>query len=600
MTSRRPRRLGPWRRRSSDSRLTPRGLLWRVVALVVVGIVAFTGFQAVQVVVGLDRADGESRRLQDALTVGDIEGARSALAELTEQTDRARSAVDQPTWSIVTTLPVIGDDADAVRTLARALDQVAVEALPPLVGVAEQISADTFSPQDGRVDVAAVGQVAPVVATTRAVLEEQVATTDAIDTDRLVARLRGPVEATQRRLRAAASTARSADVAVELMPGMLGLDGTRRYLLLIQNNAESRATGGIPGSFALIEARRGRVSMTQQGSIQDLPPRLEPVVRLTEQERSVYPSTLGSDLRDVTLVPDFPRSAQIADRLVADGLGVDLDGVLSVDPVALANILVALGPVELEDGTVLTAENAVAELLNGVYLRYPDEPEQQDAVFEDAARRIFDAFVAGQGEPATAVRALVESVRENRILVWSTREDEQEALEGVGLTGALPSAGGPPHVGVYVSDATASKLQFYLQTESFLTSATCRDETQNLELRTRLTSQVPRPGTQLPPSVAGFGPADERGTQTVNVRIYAPLGGSIDGLTVDGDDRIVVEGQDRDRQVAIVPVTLTPGSSTDLVLRLRTEAGERRDPVLSTTPGVFTSGRDVVVRSACR
>lgn len=573
--------------------------MWRLVALAVVALVAFTGFQTVRVLLALDQADVESRRLQDALAVGDIDGARSALTAFTDQADRARSAVDQPVWSLATLVPFLGDDADAMRVLARALDDVAQDGLPPVVDVAEQISADTFSPQDGRVDLAAIGRIGPVVAATSAILDEQVRATEAIETDRLIGRLQRPVTAAQRRLATAAETARSADVAAQLLPGMLGLDGTRRYLLLIQNNAESRATGGIPGSFAILQASGGRVTMAEQGSILDLPERLEPAVQLTQQERSVYPESLGTDLRDITLVPHFPRTAEIADALVSDGLGLDLDGVLSVDPIALANLLVALGPVELDDGTTLSAENAVLELLNGVYLRYPDDFAQQDAVFEDAARRIFDAFVAGPGEPATAVRALVDSVRENRVMVWSAREDEQEALETVGITGSLPSDGAP-HVGVYVSDATASKLQFYLQTESFLTSATCRDETQQLELRTRLSSQVPRPGTQLPQSVAGFGPVERRGTQTVNVRVYAPLGGSIDTLTIDGEERLVVGGQDRDRQVAVVPVTLAPGEITDLVLRLRAEPGETDDPVLSTTPGVFTSGRDVTVRSACR
>ena len=65
------------------------------------------------------------------------------------------------------------------------------------------------------------------------------------------------------------------------MPSMLGANGTRRYLLLVQNNAEIRPTGGIAGSFAILKADKGKLSMGKQGSIQDLLPFADPVLPMT-------------------------------------------------------------------------------------------------------------------------------------------------------------------------------------------------------------------------------------------------------------------------------------------------------------------------------
>lgn len=42
---------------------------------------------------------------------------------------------------------------------------------------------------------------------------------------------------------------------------MLGADGERSYLLLIQDNAEIRATGGIPGAFAELRTDGGRLEL---------------------------------------------------------------------------------------------------------------------------------------------------------------------------------------------------------------------------------------------------------------------------------------------------------------------------------------------------
>ena len=70
---------------------------------------------------------------------------------------------------------------------------------------------------------------------------------------------------------------------------------------------------------------------------------------------------------------------------------------IAVDPVTLGYMLNGIGPVDVGDGVTLNSQNAVTEMLNGVYLKYPIDALKQDAIFENAARRIFDATVAGTG-----------------------------------------------------------------------------------------------------------------------------------------------------------------------------------------------------------
>src|SRR4029079_14256047 len=42
-------------------------------------------------------------------------------------------------------------------------------------------------------------------------------------------------------------------------PAIFGAEGERTYLLVTQNNAESRATGGFIGSYAVISAHHGEL-----------------------------------------------------------------------------------------------------------------------------------------------------------------------------------------------------------------------------------------------------------------------------------------------------------------------------------------------------
>ena len=50
---------------------------------------------------------------------------------------------------------------------------------------------------------------------------------------------------------------------------MLGSDGPRHYLLVVQNNAEIRSTGGLPGSFMILNAEDGKLSLGTQRAVDD-------------------------------------------------------------------------------------------------------------------------------------------------------------------------------------------------------------------------------------------------------------------------------------------------------------------------------------------
>lgn len=576
----------------------------RLIALVAVTIIALLVvlfiWQLARAVVALDRAGSTAPVLAAQVAAGDVDGARSSLDVLSANTERARTNTDGPLWSVAARLPVVGDDVGAVRTIAREVDRVATEALPEIVDIADQIRLDAFTPTDGQVDLEAIETAAPVVKRTRGVLDDVNDEIQAVETDDVVGRLQVPLRDLQRTLDSATVAARAADAAGDLLPTMLGGDGARRYLLLIQNNAEVRTLGGIPGSVAILKADDGKVTMGRQGSAVDVRQVRRPVVELTKGERGVFPRTLGTDIRNSTFSPEFPRAAQIASRLAGDAFDVRLDGVVSVDPVTLAYLLGGIGSVELSDGTELTADNAIGELLNGVYTRYGDDVVAQDDVFADAARRIFDRFVAGDGDVQAILTGLVRAATDNRIMVWSDDEQEQERISTTGVSGEPPGASTAPAVGVWLNDALGGKMQYYLESSSRLRARQCLgDDRQRLELRTTLTSRAPKDATSLPLSITGINDVVEKGAQRLNVRIASPPGGEIERLVVDGERQLVVGGTLDERQVAVVPVTLEPGATITLAATMTSGTGQGDRPVLTTTPGIAPVANDVRVSSAC-
>ncbi|KAA1379838.1 DUF4012 domain-containing protein [Aeromicrobium fastidiosum] len=586
------RRIRRWYRRQGTRRVVVMG----VAAVLALGLLVFT-YQALRTTSDLRRAAQQSTLLQEQVITGDA-AARRTLDELRASTASAESRTDGVLWSIGSLLPVVGDNVEAVRTVSAALDLVAREALPPVVEVSARVDLDAFSPRDGTVDLANVEAIAPAVAAADAALTKARADLAGIDPTDLLAPLRRPVGTIKDQVVRAQEAAASSDVAARLMPTMLGGSGTRRYLLVIQNNAEVRATGGIVGSYAVITAKNGRLTMGEQGSNLDLKQFDDPVLPMTKDETSVFTDQLVRDLRDVNVTPDFPRSGEIARTMAKDGLGVDVDGVLSVDPVAMSYLLAGTGPVTLESGATLDQGTAVEQLLNRVYLTSTDLLAQDD-FYESAARSIFDVVTSGDGQTRTVIGGLVRAADENRLMLWSRHPGEQAAIARTGVSGAFPRGDDrTPHVGVYFGDTTASKMEYYFDFTTLATSRRClADGRQLITVTADVVSNAPR---SLPRGVSSIDADVPLSQMRLLAWLYAPSGGRFTDIRLDGKPQVVTTASLDGRAETSVPFTLDPGQRRRLTATMVSGPGQEGDPVLSTTPGVQTIRNDVAVPSACR
>ncbi|MGA8986787.1 DUF4012 domain-containing protein, partial [Aeromicrobium sp.] len=501
-------------------------------------VVVVFAIQAAQASSALRLAAGQAEVLKNEIVIGDNVRAKSTLAALQSSAARAHNKTDGLLWELGSRVPFAGRNVSAIRTVAEVVDDIAVNAMPPIVGLSEQINLKAFSPRKGKVDLEAIVRIRPAVikaATTLTTANDQVKD---IDSGSLFLPIRGPIAVFQTKLKAAQSAAVNSRSAARLMPSMLGAKETRRYLLLVQNNAEIRPTGGIAGSFAVLKSVGGKLSMGQQGSIQDLLPFPDPVLPMGAEESSVFTSSLVSDLRDINLTPHFPRTGEIAQAMAKKGLGVEIDGVVSVDPIAMSYLLNGTGPVQLKDGTMLNQGNAVSVLLNRVYTKYQDNNKQDD-LFESAARRIFNVVKSGTGDPRSVIGALVNAADENRLTLWSSHEAEQAEIARTGVSGIVGGDDGDtPHVGVYLSDSASTKMEYYLDYRTGVRSGRClAGDIQELSTTTELTSNAPSKG--LPQSVTGSGDYTPPGTMKIVMRLYSPYDGGFTEVRVNGKKQTV-------------------------------------------------------------
>lgn len=583
--------------RSSAARLLGWGLA--VLVLLMVVLAAFTGYQAVKVRSNLEQVASDVSTLSDQLTSGDQPGARRTLSSAQQHAAAARRSSSGPGWWLGRRLPRIGADVSAVQTVADVADNLAAGVLPDVVDVGGVLRPEHLRPVHGRVNLAPIQAAAPKVVRANARLQVQDARVQALDTGRLLSQVAGPVATMQARLGDASSLTDRLSRAVRLLPPMLGADSRRTYLLMFQNNAEARSTGGIPGSFATVTADHGKVAIGRQADAGLIGRFDKPPLPLTDEELALFGPGLGSYAQDVNFTPDFPRSAQLIRAMWQARTGVRLDGVLSADPVALSYLLRGTGPVPIAGGRTLSAGDAVQTLLSSVYAEIPD-PQRQNLFFESVAHSVFDAVASGRGRPATVLSNLVTAVDQRRVLLWSAHQKEQALLSPTALAGALatkPTTS--PVVGVYLNDGGASKLDYYLDYDVDVASRQCQSDRQVLEVTLHLHSKVPTGAAGLPDYVANNAPGLPRGVIRLSLFTYAPVDGGFGRSTLDGRPNNLSTHTHDGRYVVAQTVDVAPGTRHTLTWRMVTGKGQTERAQLRVTPGAHTDGVGRVGATAC-
>lgn len=572
------------------------------IAIGIIGVlcVGYTAYQLNQVRNSLYDASAAFESMTSALSDGDTATARDHLFAAQSATMSARRNSSGPLWWIGNHAPFISDDVGAIQAVADVADNVAQEVAPALVEASTSLSAAGLQPKSGQIDLDGIRTATPNLIVADAGLTEAVSRVSALAPESLLSQLAQPIGEFEDRLRQARVMSQTAVRAARLLPPMLGADEKRTYLVMFQNNAELRATGGIPGAIAIVNADDGRLSLGRQGEAGTLGSYRRPVLPLTSDERELFTVRLGIYPADVTFTPDFPRAAQLAHEMWRLRTGNTLDGVISADPVALSYILGGTGQVDVAPRQTLTTDNAVALLLNQIYLDQPDEAKQ-NAYFARAARAVFDAVVDGQGDPRDVLDAIVQGADEHRILVWSHHRSEQALLTPTDLAGGLPTeASTTPQVGVYLNDGTGAKMDYYLDYEITVDSHSCSASgAQTLRLNVEMKSTAPPDAASLPVSVIGPGFGAKPGSIRTNVLIYAPTAGRITDSFIDGQALPSVSFTHDGRPVAAQTIDLAPGQSRQLTFTLISGAHQTAMPDVRVTPGVHGDGIAEVSASAC-
>jgi hypothetical protein len=491
---------------------------------------------------GLDRANAGIAAAKD----GDIDVATAHLDASVEAFAHADGAFNAWYARPARLVPVLSQQADALGRMATVAHELADVARDTI----EQVDYRSVAVVDGRIDLDRIATLeAPLTDVTTALGRAQIAGGE-ISTDWVVPPVRRRYTQLRERV---AQTHTEADVAldaVRVAPAMLGRDGPRHYFVAFTTPAESRGLGGFMGNFAVLSADDGRLELTRSDRSDaiearrgDPPRRLDAPPDYVARHGWLNPQNV---VRDITISPDFPSVAEaLAGTYPQVPGGHRVDGVIVVDPYALAAMLKITGPVTVDGlDEPLTAANAADVLLRRQYLRFEEAYDERVDFLDGAARRTFDALLELRTvEPARWASILGPLVEQRRLLVTSTHADEAVLLSRLGLDAPFPRPDDADFFALSVLNAGNNKIDIFLH-RSIDYRAEWDPVTGQVRARATIELRNDAPADGMPAYVIGNRPSARQpdGTNWLWLDLYSPH--ALVAATVDGRKLPMAPGEE--------------------------------------------------------
>lgn len=514
-----------------------------VAAIVVVVLVAFgvSGFMLLNSAKTVKSQAKETVEivggLKDKVTSGDFSTLPDDAKKIDELCSSMKKETSSPVWTMASFIPVYGSDINAARTMVDALSDVSSGALVPMAdNLAQATPGKLF--QNGTINVSALQAVADSLSDSSKVFKSANKKVQSIG-DTHIAQVTELVDKAKDGFAVLDGAVDAAEKVAPVLPQMLGANGqTRNYLVYAMNNVEIRACGGFGGSQGLISVTDGQMS------IGDFVPRIglsedEAVESVDEEDEALFGDHSNLYNSGNTYSPDWPRNSQRVAALWKSQYGQDVDGVVGIDPVFLQYLLGLVGNVSLPDGTVVDGTNAAKVLMHDVYWNYP--VEESDGIFASVASAAFDKILGGIGDVDVTklVGAFERGAEEGRLIAWMRNDDEQNAIKEMGIDASLPDPDDPsadPVAGVYFNNLSFSKLDWYLNADTQIGQGVKNgDGTYSYRITVTLKNiMTQEEAGKLPDYVAASARDAARDDERLNVSLFAPTGGSISDLTVEG------------------------------------------------------------------
>jgi Protein of unknown function (DUF4012) len=538
------------------------------------------------------QAENLDNRLQTVrvlLAEGRLDEAQQVAKGIPKVAERAHELTSGPAWWAAAQVPFLGDPLEVARGTMTAGAQVG-HAVPGLMRVVAQLDPAALRTSGDSIRLEPLVRAAPALRQAARIIDAGAAALDTLPKSTWI----GAADRGRNRVAADLDLIRGyVDAAArvsETLPTMLGSDRPQTYFIGLQNEAELRGTGGLPGAFAIARAYHGTLRFQRfESDAALLPPGKNHIIRTGLSFGPGYASAYGPSLPTSTFVdsnvsPNFPYAARIWQAMWQRVSGQRVDGVLALDPTVLSYFLAVTGPARLSGGGTIDASNVVTLTQRDEYVMFSDNIKRKEFIVS-VLRAASHKLTSGIGSGLGILHAASQAGSEQRLLAWSADPRVESVLEASHFAGTIPRDR-RPFSAVVLNNAAAGKLDFYL-TRSVTYERTGCGPTRDILVTIKLTNNAPATG--LPPYVVSRldnpPPSARPGDNHALVDLYASPGAQLDSVTLDGEPSTASVEHDLGHPIFRFDLELPRATTRTIAVHLREPAGVG-EPELWHQPGV--------------
>lgn len=272
--------------------------------------------------------------------------------------------------------------------------------------------------------------------------------------------------------------ATAADEYFPLARALLGADRPSRYLVLFQNPAELRPSGGFPGTMGLIEIDRGQLRsyeifdahyLSDIYISQQHPPRPQPWAIQT-----YFPSP-SLVLHDASWWADFPRTGRTIYDMYHETGWPPIRGVVAVQPTLISALLRITGNVTITvDGEerLITPENVYDEIerLRRVFREGLGPDGRHKEVLELIGIELIERLkAADRGMLVNVVRAMQAAADVRDVQIYVDDAAAQRWLDERRWSGRVDIGDGVPTLALTLANVVTNKASQRLEPRVLLT-----------------------------------------------------------------------------------------------------------------------------------
>ena len=334
--------------------------------------------------------------------------------------------------------------------------------------------------------------------------------------------LSAKVEKYEKALNFVDSLLNDALIVIRTLPGIVGAEEEKHYLLLLQNSNELRPTGGFIGSYAVLILEKGKIKslnlddiynpdgqIDTRGIVSDIP---APLAEFLDED--------VMHIRNANWSPDFPSSAASIEDLFFKLDGTTFDGVIALDLDLVKSVLDVTGPVFLAAfNEEVSSENVYERAQYHSGFDYQDGISDKKSFLTVLSGKLLESVFALPNEKLPAfVNVIATALNQKHLLITMDNPSVASFLEGKGWTGSMENPGGD-FLMIVNSNLGGTKSNYFVE-NSYDYSVT--SDTRDGLLRSHLILDYKHNGTDN---------AWPAGPYTDYLRIYVPLGARLTGTT---------------------------------------------------------------------